>query len=78
MTTQLEGTRSGGGGTELVEGVVEMDVEGAGVEEVELVLEAVEGRSEEASERDWACADLGCIIARCRLDNCWRTECGRV
>lgn len=49
-----------------VEGVVE----GAGVDRV---LQAVEGRSDAVSELDCACADLGCIMARCLLDSCWRT-----
>lgn len=31
---------------------------------------AVLGRSAEESARDWDWADLGCIIAICRLDNC--------
>lgn len=52
-----------------------MLVEGAGPEEVEAeeVLPEVDGRFSAASVRDWFWADLGCIMAKCLLDNCWRT-----
>ena len=58
------GTRAGG--------VLE---EPAGPEEAdtEEELPAVDGRLSAASLRDWPWADLGCIIAMCLLDNCWRT-----
>ena len=52
-----------------------MLVDAAGPEEVEAedVLPEVDGRFSAASVRDGFWADLGCIMAKCLLDNCWRT-----
>ena len=48
-------------------------VAAGGVVEEEVELLAVVGLGLADSVRDCDCADLGCIIAKCLLESCWRT-----